>query len=43
MYRQLRGAYALGRFGAAWRMLALSLFAWVAIGLFVSIIGVVTA
>ena len=43
MYRQLRGTYALGRFGAAWRMLALSLFAWVAIGLFVSIIGVVTA
>ena len=43
MYRQLRGTYALGRFGAMWRMLALSLFAWVAIGLFASIIGVVTA
>lgn len=43
MYRQLRGTYALGRFGAAWRMLVLSLFAWIAIGLFVSLIGVVTA
>ncbi|AKM08381.1 DUF3667 domain-containing protein [Pelagerythrobacter marensis] len=40
MYRQLRGAYALGRFGALWRMLALSLFAWIAIGLFLSLIGV---
>lgn len=43
MYRQLRGTYALGRFGAGWRMLALSLFAWVVIGLFVSVIGVLTA
>ena len=43
MYRQLRGTYALGRFGAAWRMLALSLFAWVAIALFVSLIGVLAA
>ncbi|MFA9201332.1 MAG: DUF3667 domain-containing protein [Cypionkella sp.] len=34
LYRQLRGTYALSRFGAAWRMLALSLFAWLAIGLF---------
>jgi hypothetical protein len=43
MYRQLRGTYALGQFGAAWRMLMLSLFAWVAIGLFVSMIGVLAA
>lgn len=43
MYRQLRGTYALGKLGAAWRMLALSLFAWVAIGLFISIIGALTA
>lgn len=43
MYRQLRGTYALGRFGAAWRMLALSLFAWVAITLFASVIAVATA
>lgn len=39
MYRQLRGTYEVGRFGALWRMLVLSLFAWVAIGLFVSVIG----
>ena len=38
MYRQLRGTYGLGRGAALWRMLALSLFAWVAIGLFVSVI-----
>lgn len=38
MYRQLRGTYSLGRFGAIWRMLALSLFAWVAIALFVAVI-----
>lgn len=36
MYRQLREAYGLGRFGAFWRMLALSLFAWIAISLFVT-------
>lgn len=34
MYRQLRGAYGVGRFGAFWRMLALSLFAWFALSLF---------
>jgi hypothetical protein len=38
MYRQLRGTYGLGRGGALWRMLALSLFAWVAIALFAGII-----
>lgn len=38
MYRQLRGTYGVGRFGALWRMLALSLFAWVAIGLFAGLI-----
>ena len=43
MYRQLRGTYALGRFGAAWRTLALGLFAWVAIALFASLIGVLVA
>ena len=43
MYRQLRGTYALGRFGAAWRMLALSVFAWVAIALFASAIAALTA
>jgi hypothetical protein len=39
MYRQLRGTYGVGRFGALWRMLALSLFAWVAIGLFAAVIA----
>ena len=39
MYRQLRGAYDLGRFGAIWRMLVLSIFAWVAIGLFAAVIA----
>ena len=43
MYRQLRGTYGLGRFGAIWRMLALSLFAWVAIGLFVAAISAMSA
>ncbi len=43
MYRQLRGTYALGRFGAGWRMIALSLFAWIAIALFASMIGILAA
>ena len=34
IYRQLRGAYGLDRFSAAWRTLALLLFASVALGLF---------
>jgi hypothetical protein len=34
MYWQLRGTYALTRFSAFWRMLALSAFAWVAIIIF---------
>lgn len=34
MYRQLRGTYGVGRFGALWRMFVLSMFAWTAIGLF---------
>ena len=38
MYRQLRGAYGVTRYGGLWRMLALSLFAWVAIGLFAGLI-----
>jgi len=43
MYRQLRGTYALGRWGALWRMLMLSVFAWIAIALFVTAIGVMAA
>ena len=35
LYRQLRGTYELSRFGALWRMLALSIFSWIAILLFV--------
>jgi hypothetical protein len=35
MYRQLKGAYHLGRFGALWRTVALTVFAFVAVGLFV--------
>lgn len=38
MYRQLRGAYTLGRWGALWRMAVLSVFAWIAIGLFAVLI-----
>jgi hypothetical protein len=38
MYRQLRGAYGVSRLGGIWRMLALSVFAWVAIGLFAGLI-----
>ena len=34
MYRQLRGTYSLSRAGAIWRLLALSLFSWIAITLF---------
>jgi hypothetical protein len=34
MYRQLRGAYGVTAFGAAWRTFALSIFAFIAVGLF---------
>ncbi|WP_162249669.1 DUF3667 domain-containing protein [Altererythrobacter sp. Root672] len=43
MYRQLRGTYGLGRWGAILRMLALSLFAWVAILIFAAAISVMVA
>jgi hypothetical protein len=43
LYRQLRGAYALGRWGAIWRLLVLSLFIWLAIALFVTAIGLTAA
>jgi hypothetical protein len=43
MYRQLRGTYTLGRWGALWRMLALSAFAWIAIGLFAAMMGLLTS
>jgi hypothetical protein len=38
MYRQLRGTYELGRFGAIWRTIALTIFAFMAIGLFASLL-----
>jgi hypothetical protein len=38
MYRQLRGTYQLGKFGAVWRTIALTLFAFVAIALFASLL-----
>jgi hypothetical protein len=38
MYRQLRGTYGVGRFGAIWRTFALTLFAFIAIGLFASLL-----
>ena len=38
MYRQLKGTYALGRGGALWRTAALTIFAFMAISLFVSLL-----
>jgi hypothetical protein len=38
MYRQLRGTYGTGSWGAIWRTAALTVFAFVAIGLFASLL-----
>jgi hypothetical protein len=38
MYRQLRGAYGVSRFGAVWRTFALTIFAFVAIGFFATLL-----
>jgi hypothetical protein len=43
MYRQLRGAYALGKWGAAWRASVLTVFAFIAIGLFASLLVAIGA
>jgi hypothetical protein len=43
MYRQLRGAYGVGKWGAAWRTMALTIFAFIAISLFVSFLVTVGA
>ena len=43
MYRQLKEAYALSRWGALWRTSALVIFAFMAIGLFMAIIAGVGA
>lgn len=34
LYKQLRYSYTLGRFGAFWRLLVLSIFIWIAVALF---------
>ncbi|MFL6830819.1 MAG: DUF3667 domain-containing protein [Sphingomicrobium sp.] len=38
MYRQLRGAYGVSAFGAVWRTVALTVFAFIAIGLFAGLL-----
>lgn len=38
MYGQLRGTYGVGRWGAIWRTSALTVFAFIAIGLFASLL-----
>jgi hypothetical protein len=43
LYRQLRGTYAVSRLGAIWRTIALVLFAWIAIGLFASLLVAIGA
>ena len=43
MYRQLKGAYALGRGGALWRATLLTIFALIVMGLFSAVmVGVGT-
>lgn len=38
LYKQLRGAYGLSRFSAFWRLMALSLFIWVILILFLQVL-----
>jgi hypothetical protein len=38
MFRQLRGAYGVGTWGALWRTIALTIFAFIAISMFVSLL-----
>ncbi|ABC64291.1 DUF3667 domain-containing protein [Erythrobacter litoralis] len=38
IYKQLRGTYGLGRFSAFWRLLALSVFIWVVVTLFLQVL-----
>jgi len=38
LYKQLRGAYELRRFSAFWRLMALSAFIWIIVGLFVQVL-----
>ncbi|MES2002747.1 MAG: DUF3667 domain-containing protein [Pseudomonadota bacterium] len=39
MYRQLKGAYGLSRFGALWRATLLTMFAFIAAGLFAIVVA----
>jgi hypothetical protein len=43
MYRQLRGAYGLGKSGAVWRTMGLTIFAFMAISLFASLLVTIGA
>jgi hypothetical protein len=43
MYRQLRGAYGLGKWGAVWRTMGLTIFAFMAISLFASLLVTIGA
>ncbi|MFB0612382.1 DUF3667 domain-containing protein [Aurantiacibacter poecillastricola] len=43
IYKQLRGTYALSRFSAFWRLMVLSVFIWVIIGLFLQLLLVLGA
>jgi hypothetical protein len=43
MYRQLRGAYGLGKWGAVWRTIGLTIFAFMAISLFASLLVMIGA
>jgi Protein of unknown function (DUF3667) len=43
LYKQLRGTYALSRFSAFWRLLALSLFIWIVVILFLQALLVLGA
>ena len=38
LYKQLRGAYGLSRFSAFWRLMALSLFIWIILVLFLQVL-----
>lgn len=38
LYKQLRGAYALSRFSAFWRLMALSMFIWIVLTLFLQLL-----
>src|SRR4051794_1916303 len=43
MYRQLRGTYGVSKGGAVWRTFALTIFAFIAIGLFASLLVTIGA